>query len=145
MSESTDTRASIPLVQENLTITKQAVETGRVRIRTVIDEKLVRVSEHLERDDVTIERVEVNQEVTEVPQVREENGVLIVPVLEEVVVVQKRLVLKEELHVHRNRRSEPVDEAVRLRSMRAEAERVGPESQQRDGAATRIHRKERLE
>lgn len=148
MSESTDMRASIPLVQENLTVTKQTVETGRVRIRTVIDEKLVRVSEHLERDDVTIERVAVDQEVTEVPQVREENGVLIVPVLEEVVVVQKRLVLKEELHVHRNRRSEPVDEAVKLRSMRAEAERVGPQNPQdpqRDGAATRIHRKERLE
>jgi len=67
MSESTDTQASIPLVEENLTIAKRDIETGRVRIRTVIDEKLVRVSEHLERDDVSIERVSVNREVTEVP------------------------------------------------------------------------------
>jgi len=77
--------------------------------------------------------------------VREEGGVLIIPVLEEVVVVQKRLVLKEELHIHRNRRSERVDEAVKLKSMRAEAERVAAENQAGDRARTRIRRKERLE
>lgn len=152
MTESSDAEASIPLVQENLTVAKRSVETGRVRIRTVVDEKLVRVSEQLERDDVTIERVSVNREVTQAPEVREENGVLIVPVLEEVVVVEKRLFLKEELHVHRNRRSEPVDEAVRVRSMRVEAERVGPnepassgETADTDGSRLRIRRTERLE
>src|SRR3954453_10290055 len=127
MTESPDAEASIPLAQENLTVAKRSVETGRVRIRTVVDEKLVRVSEQLERDDVTIERVSVNREVTEAPEVREENGVLIVPVLEEVVVVEKRLFLKEELHVYRNRRSDVVDEAVRVRSMRAETERLDSE------------------
>ena len=152
MTESPDAEASIPLAQENLTVAKRSVETGRVRIRTVVDEKLVRVSEQLERDDVTIERVSVNREVTQAPEVREENGVLIVPVLEEVVVVEKRLFLKEELRVHRNRRSEPVDEAVRVRSMRVEAERVGPnepasssETTDSDGSRLRIRRKERLE
>jgi uncharacterized protein (TIGR02271 family) len=151
MNESTDAEASIPLVQENLTVAKRSVETGRVRIRTVVDEKLVRVSEQLERDDVTIERVSVNREVTQAPEVREEDGVLIVPVLEEVVVVEKRLFLKEELHVHRNRRSEPVDEAVRVRSMRVEVERVDPElptateDPDRDGTRLRIRRRERLE
>ena len=150
MTESPDAEASIPLAQENLTVAKRSVETGRVRIRTVVDEKLVRVSEQLERDDVTIERVSVNREVTQAPEVREENGVLIVPVLEEVVVVEKRLFLKEELHVHRNRRSEPVDEAVRVRSMRVETERVGPNepassAEPSDGSRLRIRRKERLE
>ena len=152
MTESPDAEASIPLAQENLTVAKRSVETGRVRIRTVVDEKLVRVSEQLERDDVTIERVSVNREVTQAPEVREENGVLIVPVLEEVVVVEKRLFLKEELHVHRNRRSEPVDEAVRVRSMRVEAERVGPnepaasaETTDSENSRLRIRRKERLE
>jgi uncharacterized protein (TIGR02271 family) len=150
MNESPGEQASIPLVQENLTVAKRTVETGRVRIRTVVDEKLVRVSEQLERDDVTIERVSVNREVTEAPQVREENGVLIVPVLEEVVVVEKRLMLKEELHVHRNRRSDVVDEAVRVRSMRAETERVDSKdladgTPEPEGSRPRIRRKERLE
>jgi uncharacterized protein (TIGR02271 family) len=127
MSEQLEPEASIPLVQERLTLDKRSVETGRVRIHTVVDEKLVRVAEDLERDDVTIERVAVNAEVTEAPRTREENGVLIVPILEEVVVVEKRLFLKEELHVHRNRKRERVEEAVRLKSMRAEVERVAAE------------------
>ena len=149
MNESPGEQASIPIVQEKLTVAKRTVETGRVRIRTVIDEKLVRVSEKLERDDVTIERVSVNREVTQAPKIREENGVLIVPVLEEVVVVEKRLLLKEELHVHRNRRSDVVDEAVRVRSMRAETERVDSNnpadvSPEPVGSRRRIRRKERL-
>jgi uncharacterized protein (TIGR02271 family) len=126
MAESSEPEASIPLVQEHLTVDKRAVETGRVRIHTVIDEKLMRVAEDLERDDVTIERVAVNREVTEPPRTREEDGVLIVPIVEEVVVVEKRLVLKEELHVRRSRKRERVDAAVRVKSMRAEVQRVAP-------------------
>src|SRR3954468_20577532 len=116
MTESPDAEASIPLAQENLTVAKRSMENGRVRIRTVVDEKLVRVSEQLERDDVTIERVSANREVAQAPDVREENGVLIIPVLEEIAVVEKRLFLREELHIHRNRHTEPIDEAVRVRT-----------------------------
>lgn len=126
MSEIDRPETAIPLVQEHVTVDKRVVETGRVRIRSVVDEKLVRVSEELERDDVTIERIPVNREVTELPRSREENGVLIVPILEEVVVVEKRMMLKEELHIRREPRRERIDQAVRLRSMRAEVERVMP-------------------
>ena len=128
MNDADKPEASIPLVEEHVTVDKRLLETGKVRIRSVVDEKLVRVSEELERDDVTIERVAVNREVTEPPRTREENGVLIVPLLEEVVVVEKRLVLKEELHVRRNPKRERVDESVRLRAMRAEVDRVAAAS-----------------
>jgi uncharacterized protein (TIGR02271 family) len=156
--------AIIPLVEEQVTIDKRSVETGRVRIRTVVNERLARVADDLERDDVTIERVAVNREVSEVPQTREEDGVLIVPILEEVVVVEKRLLLREELHIHRNRKRERVEEAIRLKSMSAEvqrvtgaadgaapvadesAPRVADESAPREGLRqTRLHRKQRLE
>ena len=126
MSDSDRPETSIPLVQERVTVDKHLVETGRVRIHSVIDEKLVRVSEELERDDVTIERIPVNREVTELPRTREENGVLIVPILEEVVVVEKRMMLKEELHIRRAPSRERVDQAVRLRTMHAEVERITP-------------------
>ncbi len=127
MTHSEKTEASVPVVEEQVTVGKRVVETGRVRIRSVVDERLVRVAQELERDDVTIERVAVNREVTEPPVSREEDGVLIVPILEEVVVVEKRLVLKEELHIHRNRKRERIEEAVRLKSMHTEVERVAPE------------------
>jgi uncharacterized protein (TIGR02271 family) len=148
MSTDQQPEAAIPLVEERLRIDKRTVETGRVRIRTVVNEKLARIADDLERDDVTIERVAVNREVSEVPATREENGVLIVPILEEVVVVEKRLVLKEELHIHRNRKRERVEEAVRVKSMSAEVDRVPTAS---DGAEPRedlrqprLRRKERL-
>lgn len=128
MREHKPDEATLPLVEEQLAIEKRPVATGRVRIRTMVDEHLARVSEELEREDVTVERVAINQEVREAPGIREENGVLIVPVLEEVLVVEKRLMLKEELHVHRKRVREPVEHAGRVRRMRAEVERVNPQT-----------------
>jgi hypothetical protein len=41
------------------------------------------------------ECVVTNQEVTETPLTREDSGVPIIPVLEEIVVVEKRLLLKK--------------------------------------------------
>jgi uncharacterized protein (TIGR02271 family) len=126
MSRTRKSETAIPIVEEKATLNKEAVETGRVRVRTFVDEHLERIAQDLERDDVTIERVRIDQEVTAVPQVREEGDVLIVPLVEEVIVVEKRLVVREELRIHRNRKRERVEEAVRLRRMRAEVERAPP-------------------
>jgi stress response protein YsnF len=56
--------------------------------------------------------------------VREEDGVLIVPVLEERLVVTTELVLKEEIRITKKSRTEMVREPVRLRSERVEVERL---------------------
>ncbi len=55
---------------------------------------------------------------------RQEGDLLIVPVVEEVLVVEKRLVLKEELHIRRRVETESVEVPVELRRQRAEVERV---------------------
>ena len=52
---------------------------------------------------------------------------MIVPVLEEVLVVQKQLVLKEELHIRRRVETEAVEVPVSLRKQRAIVERVAPD------------------
>jgi uncharacterized protein (TIGR02271 family) len=114
----------IPLVEERVRIDKRAVETGRVRVRTHVDEERVWVREDLEREQVDVVRVPIDREVEVAPQVRVEDDVVIIPVVEEVVVVERRLVLKEELHVHRRTVSERVEEPVVLRRTRAEVERV---------------------
>ena len=113
----------IPLVEEQISIAKHKVPTGRVRIRTVVDEREAWIREELAREEATIERVPIDREVTETPEIRQEGDVLIVPVVEEVLVVEKRLVLKEELHIRKKRQIEQVEEPVVLRSMRAEVER----------------------
>jgi uncharacterized protein (TIGR02271 family) len=130
-------QATLPIVEEQLRVDKRRVETGRVRVRTVVDERLARVSEDLVHENVSIERVPVDREVAQPPEVREENGVLIVPVCEEVLVVEKRLVVREELHIRKNREHERFEEAVRVRGMRVDVERVnaGPTQRSGDGAA----------
>jgi len=59
------------------------------------------VDEPLLHEDVQVERVAINQPVTAAPQVRQEGDTLIIPVVDEVLVVEKRLILKEELRITR--------------------------------------------
>jgi len=67
------------------------------------DAREIVVDEHLFADEVAVERVPINQIVDQVPDTRQEGDVLIVPVVEEVLVVQKRLLLKEEVRIQRRR------------------------------------------
>lgn len=105
-------------------VDKRSVATGKVRIRSVVDtiEDVARAS--LEGERVEINRVAIDREVEVAPQVRTEGDVVIVPVLEEVLVVEKRLVLKEELHIRRHATHENVEVPVTLRKQRAVIERV---------------------
>ena len=67
------------------------------------------------------------REVDAVQEVREEDGVTIIPIVEEQIVVKTRLVLKEEIRITRTSRTELFREPVRLRSERAEVVRLeGP-------------------
>jgi len=120
---------SIPLLEEEARIEKREVQTGRVRVRTVTDnvEEIARAT--LDEDVVEVTRIPVGREVDEPPQVRTEDGVVIVPVLEEVLIVEKRLVLKEELRIRRSVSREDIEVPITLRKQRAVVERLGPEGQ----------------
>ena len=113
----------IPLVEERVSVTKRTIETGRVRVKTIVDENQAWVREELAHEEAIVEHVPVGREVTEIPEVRHDGDVLIVPVIEEMLVVEKRLVLKEELHIRKQRRTEQIEEPITVRSMRAVVER----------------------
>ncbi|GFE79447.1 hypothetical protein GCM10011487_14470 [Steroidobacter agaridevorans] len=106
----------IPLVEERARIEKRVVERNRVTIRTAMTESQQVLSETLRREQVDIRRVPVNQEVDAIPSVREEGGVVIIPIVEERAVLVKHLVLVEELHVQRKVLQEPVQIPVSLRA-----------------------------
>jgi uncharacterized protein (TIGR02271 family) len=130
VGEVSDTEV-IPLVEETVRIGKREVRGGAVRIRTVVDtvEEMSRAELQGERVEVT--RVPIDREITAAPQIRTENGVTIIPVVEEVLVVEKRLVLKEELHVRREQTTETVEVPVTVRKQRAVVERVSPDGDTR--------------
>jgi len=117
--------AAIPLVEERLSIEKRQVESGRLRVRISVDQREERVPVSLAHDEVEIERVPKNVALSELPSVRLEGNVTIIPVVEEVVVVEKRLVLVEEIHVRRRTGSSTEEIPVTLRSEQASIERDG--------------------
>lgn len=88
-----------PVIAEELRIGRRTVESGKVRISKIVREHEVIIDEPVLREHVHVERVVVNRFVEVAPPVRYEGDTMIIPLLEEVTVVEKRLVLKEELHV----------------------------------------------
>jgi uncharacterized protein (TIGR02271 family) len=84
------------------------------------------VDEPLLREEVTVERAAINQIVNEPVPVRYEGDTMIVPVLEEILVVEKRLVLKEEIRITRQRVEQREPQRVTLRSEEVIVERVDP-------------------
>jgi stress response protein YsnF len=114
---------NIPLTAEELRVEKRSVVTGRVRVKTIVDsfEQIVKESLKTERLETT--RVEIGKEIEAVPLVRTEGDTTIIPVVEEVLIVEKRLFLKEEIHVRRVISNEPVEAPVTLRKQRAVVER----------------------
>jgi uncharacterized protein (TIGR02271 family) len=125
------TEEVLPLLQEELRVEKRNVVTGKVRVRSVVDtiEEIARAELQEERVEVT--RVPIDREVSTPPTVRTEGDVTIVPVLEEVLVIEKRLVLKEELHIRRHVARENFEVPVTLRKQRAVIERVTPDGHTR--------------
>lgn len=123
MPEPPDRELRLPLAEEHVAVHKRTVEKGRVRIRTVADESTHWVRETLESEHVLVERVAIDREVEIVPPIRQEGETTIIPLVEEVLVIERRLVLKEELHVRKERQVRRVEEPVTVRSMNAVVER----------------------
>ena len=119
----------VPLVQDELHIEKQKVETGRVRVTKTVQEREVLVHEPPMQEEIQIERVLVNRWLSEPASVRYEGDIMIIPVMEEVPVVEKRLRLKEELRVTKRQITTQWTEPVRLRTEDVQVERVPAQSQ----------------
>jgi stress response protein YsnF len=116
----------IPVVEEQLTVGTRVIETGRgVRIHKTISEQPVVIDERLVRDEMAIERVPVDRIVAfeDKPATRYEGDTLIVPVFEEVLVVERRLRIKEELRITRIRHEERYQDTVSLKAEQVEVER----------------------
>jgi uncharacterized protein (TIGR02271 family) len=119
-----DERAVIPLVAEELAVGKRTVETGRVRVVKSVREEQQTVDQPLMAEQVEVERVAVNRVVDGPVEVRHEGDVMVVPVLEEVLVVEKRLMLREELRITRRRTETRQPQTVTLRKEEATIERI---------------------
>jgi len=127
----------MPVVAETLDVRKRKVETGGVRIKKIVHEREEIVDEPLIREEVQIKRVAVNRVVDGPVPVKHIGNTMIISLLEEVLVVEKRLMLKEELHITKGEIETYKPQRVTLRSEEAIVERVGGENETQSHMAAR--------
>jgi stress response protein YsnF len=118
----------IPLAAEEATVVRRVVETGRVQVARITHEREQLINEMLARETVEISRIPIGRHVDAMPPVREEGDVVIIPIVEEVLVVERRLLLKEELRIRRVRSLEKHLESVTLRYQEAVVTRLPVEA-----------------
>lgn len=109
----------VRLHAEEVSVAKKQVVTGQVKVGTITRESEQLVEELLEHDHVEIGRTAIGRQVDKAPAVREEGDTLIIPILEEIVVVERRLLLKEEVRIRRVREKQPYQERVVVRRQEA--------------------------
>ena len=117
----------VPLFEEEVNVAKRVVDTGRVQVSRVTHSYQHMVDELLRHEKVEVERVPMDRPVDAMPSVRQEGDVTIVPVVEEVLKVERRLVLREEVHIRRIQQTERFQQEVTLRKQEALISRLAPE------------------
>jgi len=115
---------TIPVISEDLEIAKRKQATGKVRVEKQSIPHYQAVSMPLTRETAEVKRVFIDKPVNGPMSVRREGDTIIMPVVEEVATVHKQLVLKEEIHITRRRRTEHHEETVQLRTEHAEISRT---------------------
>jgi uncharacterized protein (TIGR02271 family) len=119
-------QVTIPVIEEHAEVGKQRVETGAVRLVKTVEERDETIDTTGFAEHYDVERVAVNRNIDSPVGIRHEGDTIIVPVLEEVVVVHKQLVLKEELRLTKRATEIPGSETVRLRKENVKVERITP-------------------
>lgn len=98
-SDASDEVVIVPVIAEELDIQKRTVETGKVRVTKVVHEQEELVDEPLLQEKVEVERIPINQFIDSPVATRYEGETMIIPLVEEVLVIEKRLMLREEVRI----------------------------------------------
>jgi uncharacterized protein (TIGR02271 family) len=116
----------IPVVEEQLQVSARTVDTGGVRVHKQVEHYERSVDTVRWAEQLDIQAVPVNRIVApdEVPSVRYEDQTLVVPVLEEMLVVEKKVVIREEIRITRSRRAVHETKQVPLRREQVSIERL---------------------
>ena len=120
--------AKIPVVEEKISYRTQRQVTGKVRITKQAHHEAVEVDESFTTETAEVTRVPIDRFVDELPTVRQEGDLTIVPVVEEVLV--KRLRLVEEIHIQRTKKTQTDTREVSLRQETVEIQRDSLDTKQ---------------
>lgn len=119
----------LPVFVEEPVISKQPIETGRVHLKKRVHERNELIDEPTLHEKVSVERVPINRRVSASIPTRYEGDTLIISLMEEVAVVEKHFILKEELRVTKHQEETHAPQEVTLRCEEVVIERTSPNSQ----------------
>lgn len=125
----------LQLLAEELSVAKATSETGRVRVATHTREREALIDENLVREHAEIETVPIGRRVFVMPETRQEGDTTIIPVIEEVLYTERRLMLKEEIRIRLARTTERHQERVTLRHQEAVVTRNQNSADQTDAVS----------
>ncbi|WP_241587191.1 DUF2382 domain-containing protein [Rosenbergiella epipactidis] len=89
----------IPLVEERVEIEKKQYVKSQFQVERKTETKKVDINEQLISRQAEIKHVPIGHYISDIPQIREENGVKIIPIFEEHIEIVKKIYLKEEIRI----------------------------------------------
>jgi len=119
----------IPLNAEEVSVSRREIKKANVHITLVTATREQLIDEELPDLRVEIERVRIDRTVEVMPPIPQEGDITIVPVVEELVGVERRLVLNEEVRVRNVSTKEQHRETVVLRQQEVVVTRGEPDGQ----------------
>jgi stress response protein YsnF len=119
----------IPLHVEEASVSRREIKTANIQIALVTGTRQQLIDEELTRVRVEVERAPIGRTIEVAPPISHEGDITIIPVVEEIVLVERRLVLKEELRIRRVSTKERHQETVELREQEAVITRERADSQ----------------
>jgi len=114
----------LTLAEETVDVSKQQVSDGLVRVTRHVTEHQQAIALMLRHQTAEIERIPKSERLTVMPEIREENGVFIIPIVEEEVEIIRHLVLREEWHIRKQVSQVPTEQIVTLRKQHAQVTRI---------------------
>jgi uncharacterized protein (TIGR02271 family) len=123
-----DEKAIISIHEEKMHLSKEVVEKRKITIHKKVNTETVSHDVPLLHDHVQIEHIPVNKEVTEIPKIRETGNVTIIPIIEEVAVITKKIMLVKEIHITKEQIEtlEHIETALRSESVTIDKKDVQP-------------------
>lgn len=114
----------IPVVAERVEVGKRTVKAGKIRVHKTVEVGEEVVDMPLARDELDVERVPIDRIVEGPVAIRREGDTIVVPILEEELVVQVRVRLREEIRITRKTVESRDLRTIRVRKEVATVERV---------------------
>ncbi len=125
-------KINIPVIEEVAAVKKRVVKSGRVRVSKRVLEHEDLIDEPLMREKVTVERVRLDKYVDATPEIRYEGDVMVIPVVQEQIVMQKKLLLREEVRVKKELVEMHEPQTVKLRKETVDVKRVAADVSDRN-------------